>query len=182
MKIKADKDIVLHKVKVKSAEDIFECIDNSRDFLSQWLPWVETTKTSKDTEKYIKSVVNTPGAHEELVFEIRVREKIVGMIGMKDIDLMNNKAEIGYWLGEDAIGKGIMIRSCKALITYAFEELKLNKIWIRCAVENVRSCNIPKQLGFTFEGIERQGEKLGGKYIDLKVYSLLRKEWGEKST
>jgi len=182
MKIKADNDIALHKVRIKSAEEIFECINASRDFLREWLPWVDQTKTAKDTEKYLKSVVNARGALKELVFEIRYREKIAGMIGMKDIDLMNNKAEIGYWLGIDAIGKGIMIRSCRALINYAYDDLNLNKIWIRCAVENVRSCNIPKQLGFSFEGVERQGELLNEKYVDLKVYSLLRKEWRKRST
>jgi len=101
---------------------------------------------------------------------------------MSDIDLMNNKAEIGYWLGYSYVGKGIMTRSCEALIRYAFDDLELNKLWIRCAVENARSCNIPKQLGFSFEGIERQGGLMHGKYMDLKVYSLLRKEWKKMNT
>jgi ribosomal-protein-serine acetyltransferase len=53
----------------------------------------------------------------------------------------------------------------------------MNKIQIKCGVENTRSCNIPKQLNFTYEGIEREGEWLRNRYQDLKVYSLLRKEW-----
>ncbi len=177
MKIQVNKDIVLHKIRQKSAEEIFECIDRSRDFLREWLTWVDGTASSKDTGKYIKSVHHARGVRKELVFEIRYKGEIAGLIGIKDIDLMNNKAEIGYWLGVDAIGKGIMIRSCEALIDYAFDEFRLNKIWIRCAIENVRSCNIPKQLGFLFEGVERHGELLHGKYMDLKVYSLLKKEW-----
>jgi ribosomal-protein-serine acetyltransferase len=177
MKIKVDHDIVLRKIRIKSAKDIFNCIDASRDYLREWLPFVDDTLTWKDTESYIKSVVQAKGAINDLVLEVWFRDRIVGLISMKDIDLMNNKAEIGYWLSRDAVGKGIITRSCRALITYSFDEIKLNKIWIRCAVENVRSCNIPKQLGFTFEGIERQGEYLNGKYVDLKVYSLLKKEW-----
>jgi len=182
MKIKADKDIILHKVRVKSAREIFDCMDRSREFLREWLPFVDSTESYKDTEAYLKSLHHARGAKKDLVFEIRHREKLAGIIGMKDIDLVNNKAEIGYWLGKEFVGKGIMTRSCLALINYAFDELQLNKIKISCAVENVRSCNIPKQLGFAFEGIERQGEYINGKYQDLKVYSLLRKEWNAKQS
>lgn len=177
MKITVDKNIQLYKLRLKSAPEIYECIDHSRDFLKEWLPWVENTRSVKDTENFIRSVRVRKSPMAELVFEIRMNKKVAGLIGLKDIDLVNNKAEIGYWLTREATGKGIMIRSCKALIDHAFGELELNKIWIRCAVENLRSCNIPKQLGFTFEGIERHGEKLYGRYIDLKVYSLLRREW-----
>jgi len=177
MKLQADKDITLHKVRIKSAKEIFDCIDGSRDYLREWLSFVDQTKSWEDTKIYIRSIKEERGALKTLVFEVRHRDKIVGLIGLKDIDLMNNKAEIGYWLIKEAVGKGIMTRSCTALLNYAFDQLKLNKIWIRCAVENTRSCNIPKQMGFSFEGIERQGELINGKYHDLKVYSLLRKEW-----
>ncbi|MEE4256848.1 MAG: GNAT family protein [Bacteroidales bacterium] len=177
MKLKADKDITLQKVRIKSAKEIFNCIDGSRDYLREWLSFVDQTKSWEDTKKYIRSIKEARGALKNLVFEVRYRDKIVGLIGLKDIDLMNNKAEIGYWLIKEAVGKGIMTRSCAALLNYAFDRLKLNKIWIRCAVENTRSCNIPKQMGFSFEGIERQGEMINGRYHDLKVYSLLRKEW-----
>lgn len=177
MKIIVDDKIVLRKIRKKSANEIYECIDNSRETLREWLPWVDETKSPKDTENFIRSIKKSRGALKYLVFEVRYNEKIVGLLGLKDIDLFNNKAEIGYWLGNEAVGKGIMIQSCKAILKYAYKDLKLNKIWIRCAVKNTRSCNIPKQLGFTFEGIERHGERLHGKYIDLKVYSLLKKEW-----
>jgi len=180
MKIKADKNIILHTIRIKSAKEIFTCVDNSRKFLGEWLPFVDYTKTYKDTEAYIKSLKSSRGATKDLVFEIRYKDRLAGLIGMKEIDLVSNKAEIGYWLGKEYVGRGIMTRSCKALIDYSFDELKLNRLHIRCGVENIRSCNIPKQLGFTFEGIERHGEFMHGKYRDLKIYSLLRKEWGKK--
>lgn len=180
MKIKADNDIILQQVRIKSAREIFDCMDRSRAFLSQWLPFVDTTKSYKDTEAFLRTLHHERAAKKNLVFEIRHRDKLAGIIGMKDIDLVNNKAEIGYWLGKEFVGKGIVTRSCVALINFAYDELKINRLEIKCAVENVRSCNIPKQLGFTFEGIERQAEYIHRRYQDLKVYSLLRKEWNAK--
>jgi len=180
MKIKADKDIILQEVRIKSAKEIYECIDSSREYLRKWLPFVDLTKSWKDTEKFIRSIHESRHTLKIHAFEVRYMDSIVGLISLNDIDLLNNKAEIGYWLKYDVVGKGIMTRSCIALVNYAFEEMGLNKIWIRCAVENPRSCNIPKQMGFTFEGIERQGGYLDEKYIDLKVYSLLKREWKMK--
>ena len=64
------------------------------------------------------------------------------------------------------------------LIDYAFDELELNRIAIKCAVGNQPSKNIPMRLGFVFEGIERDGELFpDGHFVDLEVYSLLKKEW-----
>jgi hypothetical protein len=80
-------------------------------------------------------------------------DKLVGDIGYHPIDWADRKAEIGYWLGESFQGKGLMTEACKTLITYAFAELGLNKVEIHCAAENIRSCAIPKRLGFTQEGI-----------------------------
>ncbi len=177
MKIEADNDIILRKVRMKSAQEIYASIDRSREFLGEWLPFVDRTLSVEDTEKFIKALKKHKDAKHELVLEIRLGEVFAGLIGLKDIDEVNKKAEIGYWLDREYAGKGIMLRSCRALIGYSFHKLELNRLTIRCAVENMRSCNIPKQLGFTFEGIERHGEILRGRHLDLKVYSLLKKEW-----
>ena len=177
MKIKTDSNITLYKIRMKSAGDIYESIERSRDFLGEWLPFVDHTLSVTDTERFISSLRKFDDIRGDLVFEIRVDSMLSGLIGLKEIDHMNRKAEIGYWLDRNFSGKGIMIRSCQALINHSFNELEMNRLTIRCAMENLRSCNIPKQLGFTFEGIERDGEILRGRHLDLKVYSLLKKEW-----
>ncbi|MFV0598592.1 MAG: GNAT family N-acetyltransferase, partial [Bacteroidales bacterium] len=54
----------------------------------------------------------------------------------------------------------------------------INRIQIKCAVGNIPSKNVPKRLGFVFEGIEREGELLSsGVYTDIEVYSKLKSEF-----
>ena len=53
----------------------------------------------------------------------------------------------------------------------------MNRIQIKCGVGNQKSSSVPKRLGFIFEGIERHGERHHFNFIDLEVYSLLKKEW-----
>ena len=61
---------------------------------------------------------------------------------------------------------------------FAFDELDVNRVQIKCATENIQSKKIPQKLNFTFEGIERDGELLaGGKFTDIEVYSLLKNEF-----
>ena len=72
-----------------------------------------------------------------------------------------------------------MTEACRAMLNYGFDVLGLNKIEIRCATGNTRSCAIPRRLGFTQEGIIRQAEWLYDHYVDLVLYWMLASEWRE---
>lgn len=62
-------------------------------------------------------------------------------------------------------------------MAFAFGELDINRIQIKCAVGNISGKKIPRRLGFTPEGIERDGELLSnGKFTDIEVYGKLRND------
>lgn len=177
MRIKLDEETELRQLRPSDAGDIFEVIDKQRLYLGKWLPFVEFTKEVSDTEKFVEATVNAAKDRFEYVFTIRKQDAFVGLIGFKDTDRINKKTEIGYWLSEEYQGQGIVSKSVARLCELAFNELGLNRIQIRCAVENMASSKIPKRLGFRFEGIERQGELLAGNvYTDLEVYSKLKSD------
>ena len=96
---------------------------------------------------------------------------------MNGIDKGNRKAEIGYWLGEEAQGNGIITRAVKALIDYGFEHLSLNKVFMRVATGNDKSVAIPRRLKFKEEGILRQNEWRYDHFKDDFIFGLLRSEW-----
>jgi ribosomal-protein-serine acetyltransferase len=70
-----------------------------------------------------------------------------------------------------------MTAAVRALIGHAFGVWGLHRIEIAAAVENARSRAIPERLGFREEGVRRDGERHGERYLDLVVYSLLDSEW-----
>jgi ribosomal-protein-serine acetyltransferase len=78
-------------------------------------------------------------------------------------------------------GKGLVTKTCRALIDYAFNELGLNRMIISCATENQKSRAVPERLGFTQEGILRQSEWLRDHFVDMVVYGLLASEWRVES-
>lgn len=177
MIIKVNTEIELKQLEPSDSIDIFETIDDQRDYLGKWLPFVAFTKEITDTERYIDSVVNATEDRFEYVFAIRKHNEFVGLIGFKDTDKQNKKTEIGYWLSEKYQKQGIVTKSFDKLCDFAFNKLGINRIQVKCAVENTSSKNIPKKLGFKFEGIERQGELLTGDfYTDLEIYSKLKSD------
>lgn len=177
MIIKLDTEIELKQLEQSDSIDIFKTIDNQRDYLGKWLPFVAFTKEISDTEKFVDSVVNATDGRFEYVFAIRKCNEFVGLIGFKDTDKQNKKTEIGYWLSEKYQKQGIVTKSVDKLCDFAFNKQGINRIQIKCAVENISSKSIPKKLGFKFEGIERQGELLTGDfYTDLEIYSKLKSE------
>jgi len=177
MIIKVDKEVELKQLDQSDTEDIFYTIDTQREYLGKWLPFVEFTRELSDTEQFVNSVINAPEKRFEYVFVIRVSGKFAGLIGFKDTDRLNKKTEIGYWLSEKFQKQGIVTNSVEKLCNFAFNKLKMNRVQIKCAVDNKSSSNIPERLGFKFEGIEREGELLsGGIFTDLAVYSKLKSD------
>lgn len=157
---------------------IYSAIIENRIFFRTWLPFVDSTKDVSDTRAFVKSIVDDVERRQE-VFTIWHQNQFAGLLGLKEIDYLNRRLEIGYWLIESRCGKGIMTLSVEALMAFCFDDLGMNRVQIRCGMGNTKSSAIPKRLGFTLEGIERAGERHLNHYIDLEVFSFLKKEWIE---
>lgn len=171
-------DVVLNPLSEKDIPDIFNVLNNEREYMRVWLPFVDFTHEIDDTRNFVTSVLQ--GTDKQ--FAISCKDKFVGLVGFKDTDPVNHKTEIGYWLSQYAQGKGVMVHSVLKLIEYAFDEMKMNRIQIKVAVDNHKSKRIPEKLGFSVEGIERDGELLvDNVYTDIAVYSLLKREFKDKS-
>ena len=77
-------------------------------------------------------------------------------------------------------GHGIIHNACQVLLGIAFEKMMMNRVTIRCAVGNEPSEKIALRLGFSFEGIERGGERYHDQFFDLKVFGFLKSEFQPK--
>jgi len=173
--IKVKNGIYLRRISHEDAEDVFVLIDKNRNHLRKWLPFIDTTISPDNTHAFIAQLHKS--SCREIVFTICFNAQITGLIGFKDIDRANHRVEIGYWISKQNEGNGIVANACSVLIERAFRKMDIHRIQIKCGVGNHRSSNIPKKLGFTFEGIERGGEKHKNSFLDLEVYSLLKNEW-----
>ncbi len=174
---KIDEELSLKLIDMRDSEKVFALTNNSRDYLKEWLPWLEKTKKIEDTKEYIKASLKDFAEDKSMNTVILYKNEIVGIAGFNEIDWSNKLSYIGYWLDKDFQGKGIMTRVSKALTDYAFNELSMNKVEIRAASENKKSRSVPERLHFVEEGRIRQAEYLYDHYVDHVVYGILAEEW-----
>lgn len=175
MKIDDETELRLHEERY--AEAFFQLIDRNREYLRQWMEWLDYEQSVEDTRAFMKDTRLQFANNQGLTTGIWYRGQIVGTIGMHALDWIDRKVEIGYWLSADQQGKGLMTKACKTLVNYAFGEYQLNRVEIHCATGNTRSRAIPERLGFTQEGILRQSEWMYDHYLDMVIYGMLASEW-----
>lgn len=169
--------IELKLLNTDDAEELFTAVDDNREHLRQWLPWVDATLTVDDSRTFIQSTLEQYRNNQGFTVGIYYNGRLAGMIGYHFIDWENMSTGIGYWLSKRFQGKGIAVQSVQKLIDYAFTEWSLNRIEIRAAVGNVKSRAIPEKIGFINEGILRQVAWINDRFVDMVNYSLLRDEW-----
>lgn len=82
-------------------------------------------------------------------------------------------ANLGYSLHRDYEGKGLMQDALKAVLEYAGEELRLHRIEASTLLENARSQNTLKKLGFKLVGLNEKYLYINGQWQDHYTYSLI---------
>jgi ribosomal-protein-serine acetyltransferase len=175
--IRVDDELFLRLHEERHAEELFRVTDQNRAHLRHWMPWVDGTSSPADTREYLRGVLHGLAEGRQYGFAILDRGQVVGSTDLR-ITPEAKEAEIGYWLAAAAQGRGIITRTTRALVQFALEQLQMNRVVILCAVDNERSCAVPKRLGFTLEGTFRLRELVPGReQRDQLVYALLRSEW-----
>lgn len=169
--ISVNQNIALRQIQLTDASVVFETIDNQREYLEKWLPFVEYTTSVYDTLSFITSVYLDLPEKQELLFVILYDDTFCGLIGYKNTNKITGDTEIGYWLAKAYQHKGIITRSVQALTDYAFNTLGLERIRIKCATGNTRSQMVALRLNFVHEKTEPKGELLTGNvWTDINVY------------
>ncbi len=159
------------------AFSLFEIIDANRLYLREWLPWIDTTHTVEDSHQFIEDSIAQYKRGESVVVAIWCDKRLVGCIALNTINHTHQKAELGYWLSRKYQRKGIITRACRQMLTYAFNELHLNRVEILVAAKNTRSRAIPERLGFTQEGTLCDYYKHPQGFLDMVMYSMLHRNW-----
>lgn len=171
---KIDNELELVFLQKSMAAELHALITNDVEHLSQWLPWVPQVKIIADSEKFIKDSIEAFAAQKSMNVAISYKGKIVGVAGYNHIHPNLKKLDIGYWLGSEFQGNGIMTRVVKLLTQNAFNNMGMEKVEIAHAVGNLPSQKVIERTGFVQEGIIRNAENIAGKIVDHVVYGIYK--------
>ncbi|AKG04994.1 hypothetical protein AAV35_009390 [Salimicrobium jeotgali] len=172
---KVDEKTELRLVEFFDAGELFEIVEEERHYLQTWLPWVENTREVQDMENAIRNFRRGYAEYESMTAVVLFQGKIVGVVSFNELDWKNRTTYIGYWLRREYQGRGIITKSVKSLITFAFSSFGMNKVIIRASVANETSRAVAERLGFTKEGVSRSGAHMNNRFIDQIIYGILKK-------
>lgn len=97
--------------------------------------------------------------------------KTIGEISCFDIDVDNEKGEIGYFLGKEYWGQGIMSSILRVIIKYLFDDLGIRRLESIVIKENIGSCRLLEKNGFEQEGILKHHKYCRDRYRDFIMYA-----------
>jgi [ribosomal protein S5]-alanine N-acetyltransferase len=99
--------------------------------------------------------------------------QLIGMIGYVNLYAADHRAEIGYILGADFHGQGLMDEALAATVAYGFEVMNLHSIEAIIRPENTASRKLVERNGFILEGLFKEDCFFDGQYLDSAIYSRL---------
>ncbi|MCR2803483.1 GNAT family N-acetyltransferase [Paenibacillus soyae] len=102
---------------------------------------------------------------------------VIGSCGYHQLDRRHNRAELGYELAREHWGRGLMSEALRAILAYGYGELGLNRIQALVEPANAASTAMLRKLGFREEGVLAEYEYTLGKYDDLSMFALLKRDF-----
>lgn len=100
-------------------------------------------------------------------------QSFYGAVGFSSINVVHQKAEIGFWLMPDFWRKGILMEALPIICRFGFDQLALHRIEALVETENTNCQNLLKKLEFNHEGTLNECEVKNGKFISLDIYAKL---------
>ena len=174
-----DNEILLRSYQTDDAAALFVAVDKWRAHLRPWLSWVDSTTKQEHSLQFIQHSVMQSHNQEALSLGIFHNREIIGGIGMHQWDHNLKKAQIGYWIGKEHEGKGILSKCLARFLNFLFDKINLNKVEIWFMAKNQKSAAVAERFGFKTEGYIRQSYLRNGMLEDLIVTGLLKSEWNE---
>ena len=114
-------------------------------------------------------------------FAIEYEGRHVGGCGFIGIDHRNQSAEVGLFIGDkDLWDRGLGQDALRTMLDYGFDQLNFHRIYLRVFAENARGVHAYEKIGFVHEGRFRETNWRHGRWQDMLVMSILRREWYAK--
>lgn len=165
--------VTIREWEESDAEALAELLNDKRilDNLRDGLPYPYTVS---DALWYINSCLSAD-KNNTFCFAIVYNGKVVGSIGIFRQDNIHFKtAELGYYIGVEFWGKGIMTEAVRLACKHVFDKTDIVRIYAEPFAENTASCRVLEKNGFVLEGILRKNAYKNGVFRDMKLYAFIK--------
>lgn len=128
------------------------------------------------TARMIELLAGLAGAGAGVRWAVALRDggRVIGTCGFHNLKAEHSRAEIGYELGKEYWGRGLMSEALRAILRHGYEVMNFNRIEAFVNVGNARSVQLLERLGFRLDGTLREYEYARGRFVDQHCFSLLK--------
>ena len=114
-----------------------------------------------------------------LIFEKTARgEVLVGGLTISNIRRRAAQyANLGYWMGEEFAGRGLMSEAVGVMLPFFFDTLALHRLQAAFLPHNMASRRVLEKNGFKEEGFAENYLQIDGKWADHVLFALTREQW-----
>lgn len=169
----------IRRLELSDAPDYFELASDPN--VSAETVW-DRHHSIEETIEYLTSVNQRFDMKQAIHWGIveKASGKLIGRTGLIRVDPVHEKAEIGYALARAYWSQGVITEATREILRYAFVQAGFHRLEARCNASNPGSYRVMEKLGMSFEGVLREQLKIKGKFVDQRMYSILRQdtEWG----
>jgi ribosomal-protein-alanine N-acetyltransferase len=130
-------------------------------------------------DKWVERLIETQGKEGYHFVICRLEDdRPVGTIGIKDLNLVDGSGGLGISVGaEEDRGRGYGSDALRALLRFAFDELRLVRVWLDVYDMNEGAQRVYERVGFVREGILRRAAYREGMHHDVHRMAVLADEW-----
>lgn len=167
--------LALCPMDLPDAPELWDAVDASRASLSPWLPWVPFQTDVQSSARYAEMSASDWDFGRAVRFAVRDRKSrsFLGIVSLENVQHLHLSADLGYWLRQDARGRGLMTEAAQGAVEFAFRHMGAHRVRVAASTENHRSLGVIRRLGFRFEGISRHAELIDGRWLEHAVFAKL---------
>ncbi|MHA2142077.1 MAG: GNAT family N-acetyltransferase [Candidatus Thorarchaeota archaeon] len=153
--------------------------NNNREFLREAADEVDDIKTLNDAEVDVREHAAEWESRKRFVMGIWLKstKEYIGQIWIEPKNWEVPSFELGYYIDQGYIRKGIATEAARRSLRFLFENLKAHKVIIITRDTNERSWKLAERLGFAREGHHRESSIEDGKRWGLYYYGMLKSEF-----
>jgi RimJ/RimL family protein N-acetyltransferase len=172
----SDGVVTLRPWREDDAAALVEALDGDAEIL-RWLDSIPQPYTDADARAWLSQADRSwqDGAASPFAVVDASTGRLLGGIGIRWIDRLNQIGEVGYWTRDEARGQGLTTRALRLLTAWALDAAGCERIVLRADTENIPSQRVAERAGYVREGVERSARFSArqGRRVDFVVYSRL---------
>jgi RimJ/RimL family protein N-acetyltransferase len=129
-------------------------------------------------ERFLQKMASHPDENIQFTICLLGQNESIGGVGLREVDRLNGSAEVSIFISQPSEwSKGLGTDAMRALLDFAFGEMRLERVWLRVFDYNERAVRSYEKAGYAKEVLLRHDHFHRGKYHDTHLMAITRTDW-----